>query len=81
MLTLTREYQLKDERYYKITLQKDLLGDWLVCRNWGGLKTRIHGEKKQGFSCLGKALIFTKKVNKTREQRGYEISRILKHEI
>lgn len=58
---LNLEYQLKDDkhyRYYKITLQKDLLGYWLVCRYWGGLSTRINGHSKKGFKNLTDAFKF-----------------------
>ena len=33
------------QRWYKVELVHDLLGDWVVMRRWGGKESRRYGQK------------------------------------
>jgi predicted DNA-binding WGR domain protein len=60
-----------DTRYYKIILQKDLFGDWLVIRKWGGLKNNRRGGKVLLFRCFGKAVQHYNEMTNKKKRRGY----------
>ena len=60
-------------RYYRIIISKDLLGDWVVTRIWGGINQK--SGRAMHFPCasLEDAERFLNKIKKTRKQRGYEL--------
>ena len=60
-------------RYYRLILAKDLFGDWIVTRAWGGIGKAggriIHApcpSYEDGVSLF-------QKFAKTRKQRGYQL--------
>lgn len=44
----TSWYWQSDTRYYRVTLQKNLFGNWILIKSWGGLNNHLNG----GTSCL-----------------------------
>jgi len=61
------------QRYYRLLLMQDLLGNWLVTKIWGGINKS--GGRILHAPCLtyheGIKMIAT--LSKKREQRGYQL--------
>jgi len=60
-----------DTRYYRLTLEKDLLDFWVVVCSYGGKKNSLGNVKKYPYIQLCDALKKMKSVTKTRIQRKY----------
>lgn len=61
----------KSGRYYCLCIYKDLLGDWIVSRHWGGLQ-------KNNFKCsvidsYGACIELMQQFIKRRLSRGYSL--------
>jgi predicted DNA-binding WGR domain protein len=58
-------------RYYKIMLHRDLLGDILVTKIWGGLNNRLGRQVSQYFACEKEAEIYIGSILIAKNKRGY----------
>lgn len=61
-----------ETRYYRLGLQQDLLGDWIIQRSWGGIYSRIHGSKQHAFPTLELAEKHLALLTKKRQQKKYQ---------
>ena len=60
-----------DWRYYEIALEKDLFGEWILTRNWGGKGSSRFGQKSQWVESLDLGLEEAEKIKAIRIKRGY----------
>lgn len=60
-------------RYYKVILQKDLLGDWSLTKIWGGVNSKLGGYSNHTFFDRDEALKMVEEIKKHRKQRGYQL--------
>jgi predicted DNA-binding WGR domain protein len=61
----------KEGRYYKVVLQKDLLGDWSLTKIWGGINSRLGNYQNHTFLNLKDAFNMINEIKIRREKRGY----------
>ena len=61
------------QRYYEIALEKDLFGDWILTRNWGGKGSFRFGQKIQWVESFEQGRKEAEKIKKTRIKRGYRL--------
>jgi hypothetical protein len=59
------------KRYYKLILSRDLLGDWVVTRVWGGLNQATGRISHIPCPTYNDAIKLMEKISKTRTNRGY----------
>ena len=64
-----------DRRYYEIALEKDLFGEWILTRYWGGKGSSHFGQKSQWVESFDLGLEEAEKIKKIRIKRGYRSSR------
>jgi len=62
------------KRYYKLRLDCDLLGDWVVTRVWGGLNQATGRITHIPCSSYEDAIKLIEKISKTRIKRGYIVA-------
>ena len=58
-------------RYYRIFFARDLFGEWVITKIWGGLKHAGGGMKNIPCTSYDDGLKLIEKVNETRLKRGY----------
>jgi predicted DNA-binding WGR domain protein len=61
----------ESKRYYECRLQKDLLGDWVITRNWGGINTQLGQVKHQLVESYGEGVNKVFDVAEKRMKRRY----------
>jgi hypothetical protein len=79
MYTTTDDIQLpplrwvnvEKNRYYRIFLTRDLLGDWLVTKSWGSLSNASGRVTHVACLSLDEAKKMIEKIAQTRLRRGY----------
>jgi hypothetical protein len=71
---LEYRWQKGNSRYYKVCLYKDLLGDWIVTKIWGGINSRLGNFEHFAFEKLEPALILIEEISQVRKKRGYNLS-------
>ena len=59
------------QRYYRIVLKRDLLGDWIVTRIWGSLVSGRGRMTHLPCSSYEEGIQLIQKISKTRLSRGY----------
>ncbi len=59
------------KRYYQIFLSRDLLGDWVVTKSWGGSGTSTGRVSNVACASLEDAEALIEKIANTRAKRGY----------
>ena len=59
-------------RYYHAILTRDLWGDWVVIKSWGG-KTKRGGVKNLFCSSYSEGAQLLGKINKIRQKHGYQL--------
>lgn len=62
-----------DFRYYRLSLSQNLFKEWIIVKQWGGLKTRIQGTKTIYCDSLDDINNIFKDTSKKRIARGYEL--------
>jgi hypothetical protein len=63
------------DRYYKLTLSHDFLGDLVLIQSWGGKSNSLGGSKTTLVSDFNSGLTLIDKISRQRFKRGYtEIS-------
>lgn len=60
-------------RYYRIIVAKDLLGDWIVTKIWGGINQKSGRATHTHCSSFEIAKEYVEKMAKIRKQHGYEL--------
>jgi hypothetical protein len=65
------EHPLK-QRYYQVILAKDLFGEWVITRVWGGIGKATGRITHLPCSTYDEGIILIEKISKTRLARGYE---------
>jgi len=64
-------YFESDTRYYRVTLEKDMLDYWVVVCSYGGKYNNLGNIKKYPFVALCDAINKFKAISKTRLKRNY----------
>ena len=59
------------QRYYRVILAKDLFGEWIITKIWGGLNKAGGGAKHVPCQTFELGIKLIEKISKTRDQRGY----------
>ena len=59
-------------KYYQLTLQQDLLGGWLLTREWGQAGARVSLKREQylDFDSAEEALV---KARETQRKKGFQV--------
>lgn len=70
MPNLTQHWQ-SNNRYYVINAHKDLLGDWVVVRTWGGLFNNRGNRKVSVTYSEADTVALVKQIANKRKHRGY----------
>jgi hypothetical protein len=75
LLSLRWEHHLK-KRYYKVVLSRDLLGDWVLTRVWGGIGQATG--KITHIYCVTyeDGLRLADTITKTRIKKGYAMVKV-----
>lgn len=65
-----------NQRYYLVYVTRDLFGEWVILRSWGGINKA--GGQTLTAPCLSyeDALVKIEKIKKIREKRGYRLRKI-----
>lgn len=66
-------YWQTETKYYSISMQRDLLGDLTVGREWGSRFNKRGNSKISVADSREEALKMIKKIEHTRKQRGYSL--------
>jgi len=61
----------KDTRYYKVILQKDLLGSWCLTRVWGKRNSALGQVKHLPLPNYQEGIVKIAEIEKVRLQRDY----------
>jgi hypothetical protein len=64
-------WQKGSSRYYKVIVYKDLLGDWIVTKVWGGVNSNLGNHKHFVSNNFDSAMHLVVKIFNRREKRGY----------
>jgi len=59
------------QRYYRIVISQDLLGDWIVTKSWGSMITSAGRVVHIACETYEMAAILVKKIEIIRKNRGY----------
>jgi hypothetical protein len=59
------------KRYYRVFLSRDLLGDWVVTKSWGGISTSMGKVAHVACPSLEEAKKLIDTIASTRTKRGY----------
>jgi hypothetical protein len=62
-----------NNRYYKLSLSQNLFSEWIIMKQWGGLKTRIQGTKTIYCKSVDEIKKVFKDTHKRRLARGYAL--------
>ncbi|MGB0848627.1 MAG: hypothetical protein ACPGSM_17985 [Thiolinea sp.] len=75
-MTYTSQLWIHSEkrRYYRASLYQDLLGDWVLLRDWGALDSRLGGIKTELLTGLKEGEEKLLKIAKRRKQHHYHIA-------
>lgn len=60
-----------DGRWYRCELRQDLFGNWVLVREWGGVKSGKRGSKETVCERYEEGKTLFCEVAKRREKRGY----------
>ena len=62
-----------DTRYYAVRIQRDLFGDLILTRYWGGKDSHRGGEKRE--PCVSEDFAYDRleKIKKDRQRHGYNL--------
>ncbi len=63
-------------RYYKVFLYKDLLGDWILTKVWGGVNSRLGNYEHKLYPTMQAASSMINQIKVQRKKRGYHLKRI-----
>lgn len=69
-----RYEHLEKKRFYKLVLSRDLLGDWVITRVWGGINQATGRISHIPCPTYEDAIHLMEKIAKTRLVRGYIMS-------
>ncbi len=61
-----------DSRYYKVLLHKDLFGNWVLSKEWGGLNNHINGGKSEVINIKDLDNLI-ENINNIRKTRCYKL--------
>lgn len=61
-------------RYYRASLYQDLLGDWILLRDWGALDSKLGGMKTELLSGLKDGEEKLRLIAKRRKQHHYQVA-------
>lgn len=60
-------------RYYRASVYKDLLGHWVMVRDWGSLDTKLGGTKTELLEGFGDGERQMERIGKRRESHHYAL--------
>lgn len=61
------------QRFYRVELVRDLLGDYVLVRSWGSLKNRVGGTKYEIVKNIEEGRNRILLITKRRQRRQYEL--------
>lgn len=61
-------------RYYRAALYQDLLGDWVLLRDWGALDSKLGGMKTELLSGLEDGEEKLTMIARRRKQHHYQVA-------
>jgi hypothetical protein len=61
------------QRYYRVMLSRDLFGDWVVTRVWGGINKATGRITHLRCFTFDEGIKLIEKITKIRLARGYEL--------
>ena len=61
------------QRHYEIALEKDLFGEWILTRYWGGKGSCRFGQKSQWVESFAMGLEEAEIIKEIRIKRGYRL--------
>lgn len=61
-------------RYYRASVYQDLLGDWVLLRDWGALDSKLGGMKTELLSGLKDGEEKLAMIAKRRKQHRYQVA-------
>lgn len=64
----------KKHRYYRASVYQDLLGDWVLFRDWGALDSRLGGVKTELLTGLKEGEDKLAMIAKRRKQHHYKMA-------
>jgi hypothetical protein len=62
----------ENKRYYRVLFARDLFGEWLITKIWGGLRNAGGGMKNIACASYEDGIKLINKVNESRLKRGYK---------
>lgn len=70
----SQNWYRSDGRYYRCTLQQNLLHEWVLILQWGALQNHRGGSLEMVFGTYEKGLQQLEATAKRRVQRGYKLA-------
>ena len=64
----------KKRRYYRASVYQDLLGDWVLLRDWGALDSKLGGIKTELLTGLKDGEEKLAMIAKRRKQHHYKVA-------
>ncbi len=61
-----------NQRYYRILFARDLFGEWVITKIWGGVQKAGGGMKNVPCATYDEGIKLIEKVKDTRLKRGYQ---------
>ena len=59
------------QRFYRVDLFRDLLGDWILAQSWGSTHSRLGGQRMMRVPSFEGGLDRLQLIDRRRLQRGY----------
>lgn len=60
-------------RYYRASVYKDLLGHWVMVRDWGSLDSKLGGTKIDLLESIPHGEVLMRRIGKRRESHHYAL--------
>lgn len=69
---------LEKRRYYRVIFARDLFGDWVITKIWGGLNKSGGGTKHLACANYEEGMKIIEKIMQMRIKRGYQLIPMLR---
>jgi len=60
-------------RFYSVTIARDLFGECSILKSWGGVNSKLGGGDSEPCGCTKAALLRIEEIKKERKGRGYDL--------
>ena len=61
------------QRYYRVIIQQDLFGSWILLRIWGGIQKKGGGTKTTMIDSFNQGIEILQIILTRRQKRGYNL--------